>query len=86
MPRKRGPVVGDDDPADEISGRLGDEHVAGELRRQPIAAIDHRRIDAGVGRERAVGAQLAGLVAAIHAAVGPHREVAFSSPGSPMNS
>ena len=38
--------------ADEVGGRLRDEHVAIELRRQPVAAIHQRRADGGEPRQR----------------------------------
>ena len=37
---QRRAVVADDDAADQFAGRLGDEDVAVQIRRQPIAAID----------------------------------------------
>ena len=66
-------VVVEDEAADEVGGRLGDEHVAVELGRQPIAAIDHRRADGRELRQRAVRAIDAGLIGAVGARIRPHR-------------
>ena len=60
-------VVMDDDAADEVGGGIDDEDVAAELRGKAIAAIDRGRADGGVRGEPAVGAEHAGLVAAVDA-------------------
>ena len=71
-PQRRA-VVGQDDAADEVGGRLGDEDVPVQIGRQPIAAIDERGADGREPRQRAVGAIDAGLIGAVGSRVRAHR-------------
>ena len=62
------------DAPDEIAGGLGDEHIAVQLGRQSIAAIDHGRARGRHLHERAVGrSRNAELVRSIGAGIGPDR-------------
>ena len=69
---QRASVVAQDDAADEIGGRLGDEDISVEIRRQPIAAVHERRADGRELGQRAVGAIDAGLIRAVGARVRAH--------------
>ena len=66
LPRsKRRAVVGDDEPADDVRRGLGDEDVAVQVARQPVAPIHGWRAGGGVGRERAIRPQDALLIGAV---------------------
>ncbi len=72
---QRRAVVAQNDAAHEVGAGLRNEDVSVELRRQPVAAIDHRRADrceAGERAVRAVDACLVGTVGAGIRAHGPH--------------
>ena len=70
---QRGPVVFHDQSADEIGRGLGEEDVAVQLGRQPIAAVDRRRTHRREPRQPAVGPENAVLIATIDAGRRPHR-------------
>ncbi len=57
----------------EVDRRIDDKHVPVQLCRQPVAAIDHRRADRRIFRERPIGPQNAVLIPAIDAAGRPDR-------------
>ena len=66
-------VVGHDDAADQVAGRLGEEHVAVQFRGQPVAAIERRRAHCRERGERLVRPQDAVLITAVHAGSRPDR-------------
>ena len=66
-------VILDHDPADQVGGRIDDEHVAVQLRGQTVAAVDLRPADRREAVERAIGAIDAELIRAVGARIGPHR-------------
>ena len=66
-------AVLEDEARHEVRRRFGDEHVAVELRRQTVAAIDRRRAHRGELEQRSVGAIDARLIGAVGARIRPDR-------------